>query len=270
MLEEYKLQCKAKADSILGWEQLSKNDLCNRYIETEDASIRDAYLAAILYRYWKLIPKFYYQSSNVCSPEDCYDWLVESVLCALNCKRWTESDSSIYKDPNGPDKVINRAMKCARLNFYQFINRKKRKDNFGLLSLDELKENLHDNSVDIEDPESTVDDETTLSLKEFIKDVFNGKEYFLAFMLDCIITENIFDKEAESVRLNQKSLTKLLRELDDIYATQFAARYSFDVDVVRHALAYCQGLTSTKIQSKIEYNLLKLKHDKKLLEVLSC
>ena len=270
MLEEYRLQCKEKANAIQGWEALSKNELCNKYIETEDAALKDAYLAAILYRYWKLIPKFYYQSANVCTPEDCYDWLVESVLCALNCKRWTESDSSIYKDPNGPDKVINRAMKCARLNFYQFINRKKRKDNFGLLSLDELKENLHDNSNDIEDPETGVNDETILSVKEYIKDVFNGKEYFLAFMLDCIVTENIFDRESDVTRLNQKSLTKLLRELDTIYAKQFANRYDFEVSRVLHALAYCQGLTSTKIQSKIEYNLLKLKHDRKLLEVLSC
>lgn len=270
MLEEYKLHCKEQAAAIPGWEQLSKNELCNRYIETEDKSTKDAYLAAILYRYWKLIPKFYYQSSNVCSPEDCYDWLVESVLCALNCKRWTESDSSIYKDPNGPDKVINRAMKCARLNFYQFINRKKRKDNFGILSLDELKENLNDNSNDIEDPQSSVNDETIISVKEYIKDIFNGKEYFLAFMLDCIVTENIFDKEGTYVKLNQKRLTKLLRELDSIYAAQFATRYEFEKDKVLHALAYCQGLTPSKIQSKIEYNLLKLKHDKKLLEVLTC
>ena len=270
MLDEYKIYCKDRADIIPDWQSMSKNELCNNYIATEDPEVKDAYLSAILYKYWKLIPKFYHMSSNVASPEDCYDWLVESVLCAVNCKRWTEEDSSIYKDPNGPDKVINRAMKCARLNFYQFINRKKRKDNFGLLSLDELKENLHDNSFDIEDPELRIDNEASLSLKDFIRNVFNRKEYFLAFMLDCILSENIFDYDAGQLKFNQKHLTKLLRDLDHDYAVRFAESYEFDIESVTKALSYCQGLSSAKIQSKIEFNLQKLKHDAHLMEVLLC
>jgi hypothetical protein len=209
-------------------------------------------------------------SANVASPEDCYDWLVESVLCAVNCKRWTEEDSSIYKDPNGPDKVINRAMKCARLNFYQFINRKKRKDNFGMLSLDELRENLHDNSLDIEDPELNIEDVTSLSLKDFIRNVFNRKEYFQAFMIDCILSENTFDHEDNHIIFNPKYLIKILKGLDNSYAARFAALYGFTFEDTQKALSYCQGMSSSKIKSKIEYNLQKLKRDPKLMEVLLC
>ena len=129
MLEDYKELCRKSADVIPDWRSMSKNDLCRGYVANKGNSrLQDAYMSAILYRYWSLISKYYYQRQNCASPEECYTWLVDSVLCCVNLASWENPESSIYKDPNGPDKVINRCMKCARLTYYQFINRKKRKD----------------------------------------------------------------------------------------------------------------------------------------------
>ena len=141
MLEEYKELCRKAANFAPGWQELSKNDLCREYVKNKgNATLQNAYISAILYRYWNLISKYYYQSANCATPEECYGWLVDSVSCCVNLAAWENPDSSIYNDPNGPDKVINRCMKCARLTYYQFINRKKRRDEIGMLSVDELKE----------------------------------------------------------------------------------------------------------------------------------
>ena len=167
MLEEYKELCRKSASIIKGWEQLSKNDLCRAYVENKNSpTIQNAYLSAILYRYWNLISKYYYQSSNCATPEECYGWLVDSVSCCVNLAAWENPNSSIYKDPNGPDKVINRCMKCARLTYYQFINRKKRRDEFGLLSIDELKENYGNGAPEPYDPEQDHDISSVI-IKEY-------------------------------------------------------------------------------------------------------
>ena len=127
MLDENKELCRRTADIIPEWTSMSKNDLCRAYVANKgNEAAQNAYLSAILYRYWNLISKYYYMGVGVnrASPEECYDWLVDSVCCCVNSASWEDPNSSIYKDPNGPDKVINRCMKCARLTYYQFINRK--------------------------------------------------------------------------------------------------------------------------------------------------
>lgn len=262
MLEDYKESFRQQAGLVKGWENLSKNDLCYGYIEHEnDLELQNAYFSALVYKYWPLIPKYYYMCSNVATMEDCYDWLIDSITYALKHRRWEDPDSSIYNDPNGPDKVINRYMKCARLTFYQFINRKKRKDNFGMLSLDELI-NIADNNDDLEDT-SFASEEARLDLNNYIKELFtNKKDYFLGFMLDLIISGDVFDYEESKPVFNIKKLAKQLRYINEDYCNMFASQYNLlPEDVIKAYNTYCKKLSSHLIYSKIEYNLLKLKHN---------
>lgn len=269
MLNEYREQCRISANHLAGWENISKNDLCRLYIKEENnPEITNACFSALLVKYWPLIPKYHSQSSNVASPEDCYEWLVASITYALKHRKWEDPNSSIYNDPNGPDKVINRYMKCARLTFYQFINRQKRKEDFGTISLESLMEALNDNNPELED-DTPVDYSLSLDLKQYIKQIFNRKDYFLAFMLDCMLHEPIFEhKDPEnpiSKSFNVKKLAKYLRQLDETYCKIFAERYDIDLIDVLKSSKYCNNLNSTKIYNKIEYNLHKLKHDQFLL-----
>ena len=55
-LEFYRKAHEARASSIEGWKTMNKNDLVNKYIEVEDnAELADAYMSAILCRYWGII-----------------------------------------------------------------------------------------------------------------------------------------------------------------------------------------------------------------------
>ena len=270
MLEEYKEAFRRCADLIDGWQDLSKNDLCRKYVENKDnPQLQNSYFAAIMYRYWHLISKYYYMSSNVASIEDCYEWLEDSVYGCLKATSWDRADSSIYKDPNGPDKVINRCMKCARLTYYQFINRKKRKDNFGLLSLDEMTE-LFGTTVSEPEAHESVEDSLALwGIQDYIKKAFRNKDYFVAVMLDGIITQEVFDVVVNKVddgggmttRFNIKKLTKFMSNLTDEYVVEFAKKYDLTVEDAEKGMSYFRFQKPPTIKAKIQTNLEKLQHD---------
>jgi len=268
MLDEYKELYRQCADLIDDWQKLSKNDLCREYVKNAGRpDIQDSYFAAIMYRYWNLIPKYYYMSQNVASPEDCYEWLEDSVYGCLKATSWDREDSSIYKDPNGPDKVINRCMKCARLTFYQFINRKKRKDNFGMLSLDELTE-LFGSTV--EEPacsENVTDGITQWALESYIRKLFSKKDYFVAVLIDVISSQDVFDVSVNSethvvtTKFNVKKVTKFIVNIDDTYINSFSKKYKIDIDTVKDGFSYFMSLRSPTIRAKTLTCLERLQHD---------
>lgn len=265
MLNDYKDHCKANADLILkNWTSMSKNELCRAYVEHEhESELANAYFSALLYKYWNLIPKFHAQSSNVAEPEEVYNWLVDSISYALKHRRWTNSDSNIYQDSTGPDKVINRRMKCARLTYYQFLNRKKRKQDFDTLSLDQLQEDYNDN-LDLIDPNNTLND-TSIDLKEFIKESFYKKDYFLAFLLNIICTENVFDDQEISYR----KIVKYFKKVDKAYCKGFAHLYDIDESLVLGTLKYFTKNSTHYLLQKIEYYMGILRHDEHFKEVLN-
>ena len=264
MLDEYKELCRQSASIIPKWQDLSKNDLCREYVRNKgNSKIQNAYLSAILYRYWNLISKYYYQSSNCATPEECYGWLVDSVSCCVNLAAWENPDSSIYNDPNGPDKVINRCMKCARLTYYQFINRKKRKDDFGLLSVDELKE-LYGNDVpEPEDPEQEYD-VSLFIIKDYILNEFYKKNYFVSFLVYFILYANVFDiTTVDTARVSEFNIRKMCKVMSSIEQGMLAC-FAEDlklplIDVVK-AAEYIKGVPSCNMKKKIQQTLENLKH----------
>lgn len=267
MLDEYKEAFRRCADLIDGWQDLSKNDLCRKYVENKDnPHLQNSYFAAIMYRYWHLIPKYYYMSSNVATEEDCYEWLEDSVYGCLKATSWDREDSSIYKDPNGPDKVINRCMKCARLTYYQFINRKKRKDNFGLLSLDEMTELFGTTVSEPESSENVEQDIARWAIDDYVKKSFSNKDYFVAVMVDAICSQEVFDVVVNkdtgmTTKFNVKKLTKFMSNITDEYVFEFAKKYDLTVEDVEKGMSYFRFQKPPTIKAKIQTNLEKLQHD---------
>lgn len=264
MLDEYKELCRRAANFAPGWQELSKNDLCRQYVKNKgNTSLQNAYLSAILYRYWGLISKYYYQSANCATPEECYGWLVDSVSCCVNLAAWENPDSSIYNDPNGPDKVINRCMKCARLTYYQFINRKKRKDDFGVLSVDELKEMYGNSSAEPEDPEQECDVSLFL-IKDYILQEFHKKNYFVSFLIYFILYGNVFDvvkTDTHSVsEFNTRKMCRLMSNIEDGMLVTFSEDMKLPLVAVRKAAEYVRGVPSANMRKKVQQTLENLKH----------
>lgn len=234
------------------------------YVANEgNSNMQNACFGALVCKYWPLINKYYFLCNNVATQEDVYDWLIDSIQYALKHRRWEDPDSNIYQDPTGPDKVINRRMKCARLTFYQYINRKKRKDNFNIVQLEDMTSLNNTEPLVIPHEDEIGNLSTKLSAEEYIHDLVLKKEYFLAFMLDIIINEDIFDKEdLNGYVFNPKKLAKHLRYINEDYCLAFENKYHISENMYQCYKKYCKNLSSNLIYNKIEYNLQKLKQTK--------
>lgn len=269
MLDELKQNCRIVADhTIPNWDDLSKNDLCRLALQNKDDPVLyNGYISAILCKYWHLISKYHRMCNGLASPETCYDWLIIAITYALEHHMWDNPESNIYNDPNGPDKVINRSMKSSRLNLYQFTNRKKRKDEFGMLSLEELEEAFNNNSIFSEDLISNNTSELPLEFKDYVRNAFGRKDYFLAFMLDMIVLAPVFDiiknpqDGSNSQNFNTRKLAKYLREIDESYCRSFASRYDLDTQQVISTLKYCGNMQSSAIYDRINLYMNKLRHE---------
>lgn len=268
MLEEYKELCKSTADLIPSWELMTKNELCRAYVANKDNKfVQNAYFSAILCKYWNLISRYYHMSENCTTPEECYGWLVDSVACCVNLASWEDPKSSIYGDPNGPDKVINRCMKCARLTYYQFINRKKRKNDFGALSIEEFKDTYGCDITDLQDPDQDIDI-SSMDINDYVIETFNKKDYFVAFMLDCILNSNVFDEvkqtnsSATTSALNVRKLCTELRTINDNCIERFSELYDIPLDDVKKAYSYVSMVPVGNVRTKVLHALETLKHSK--------
>lgn len=259
MLAEYRDLYKHSASLIPETLTMDKNDLVRECIRKENTADYDIYISALLYRYWGLIAKFYSMSTNLATPEDCYSWLIDSIMYALNHRQWENPESAIYNDPKGPDKVINRCMKSSRLIFYQFQNRKKRKKEYQYVSIESLKEELNSDCIDIEDESSRFDD-SSFDIPFLIEQTFRKKEYFLAFLLDCICIEDVFDFTEGYTQFNLKRLSKYFRKIDIDYVKYFSKKYNIEYDLVYQAAILAKNVPDSKLTAKIEDTLLRLKH----------
>ena len=267
MLDEYRELCREKASIIPNWKNIPKNDLFRQYIEHEDDQyLRDAYYCAIMYKYWPAIQHYHYACNQLAPPEECYNWLVRAVTYTLKHRRWEDPTSSIYQDPDGPDKMVNRSLKSARLTYYQYLNRYKRKEDFGLLSYEQLKEDYDTVNFDLVDEHNNVNI-NTLDLAQYIKRIFYKKDYFLAFMLDAILNEDCFSTTKDGYsKIEYKKLKKRLRHIDDRQAQIFAERYNIPIEEVRNSLKYLP-CSPNKLNQKIEANILNLRHDEFIIQL---
>lgn len=256
MLDENKIIYEEFATTYLpGWKDQNKNDLIRKASTLPDGIEKDAYVAAIMLKYWSKISKFYARCSLVTSKEDIHEWLTTAILYAINKHPWDSPTASIYNDPNGPDKVINRGMECVRLTFYQQLNRYNRKINSAILSLDSLTEDYKDAAAPI------YLDDYVYEVHDMIVQYFESEEHVLALLLNAILYEN-WESNPENAKCTAMHLKKL--DLND--ARLIASRYGINEDKIIKSVKYCNSLTIDKLRRRVEYAFIRLKDIIKELE----
>lgn len=249
MLDENKLIYEEFASTYLpDWKTQNKNDLIRTASKLPDGVEKDAYVAAIMLKYWNKISKFYAKCSLVTTKEDIHEWLTTAILYAINKHPWDSPTASIYNDPNGPDKVVNRGMECVRLTFYQQLNRYNRKINSAILSLDSLTEDYKDAAA------PTYLDAYIYEVHDIIIQYFNSEEHVLALMLNAILYEN-WDINED----NAKRTAMHLKKLDLSDAKVIAERYSIDENKVLKSIKYCNNLTIDELRRRVQYSFVKLR-----------
>lgn len=247
MLNELKLNYENLANVLdIDWKHINKNDLCNLCVKHEGTVDYDAYVAAIILRYWSKLDKLKYKTYKDrihCPDEDIYDIFIEGILYALKNKRWLQEDSTLFNDRNGPDKAINIKIKYLFMNYLHYTFRQKRILNINIYSIDKNTEmygdSLKDDSKDFYYDNYNMDD-----LKSYISNLILVKDYFTAFLVDGFINISVEDKE----------LINHLKTLDDGYAKIFSDNYNLDYDLIKRSITYINNLTTKQIKDKIKYS----------------
>ena len=290
MLEEYKQTYMNSANRISNWRDINKNTLCNMYIDETNPMKKESYFSAIVCNYWGYIYKFYGISSNIATVYDVYNWLIDSIVYALEHKAWRNPKSSIYQDPNGPDKVINRQIRCRRFTAYQNFNRYKRKPQFMDVSIDELDDEGYNSSAYCDPTDMGKEVRGEVTINNLIKKHFESQEYLTAFIIDNIAYGDIFvtgkERLSESIeedksqkenpqehkdkkfsatvtteRYSRTLLVQKLKELSENDAPYFAKRYNLPEEVVKQkVMKYCKDCDSTYLQKLIDNTLTSLKY----------
>lgn len=271
MLEKQKLIYEQRADNVVpGWRTANKNDLINKYLEYEhtDRVLADGYMSAIMCKYWRAIDRYYATSKNSVSVEECYDWLVRSVLYAIKRRPWIDPNNKLYTDPNGPDKVVNQVIKSTRLGFYQSSNTHKRKLNYGTASLDALMEDLGE-AAPLPEVDNLHDMIWDMDIRNFVQDAFKNQEYLLAFMVDGIVNYEVFDHERGQdgymySQFNPKRLSRHIRALSPKYCEQFSKVYGVETSDVVKAAQIVHDFSRVKLKNGLNRNMKLLGRTKAL------
>lgn len=267
MLEDNKKLYSQYADVLIGesWRKENKNTLVHKYVEFEksDPKLASAYMSAILCRYWNNIDKYYHQCHNSVSVQDCYDWLVRSVTYAIQRRSWLDPKATIYNDPNGPDKAINRVIQSTRQGFFQSSNTWKRKANFGIASIDKMVEDSEGlDSLPV--IEITECDPMSIDLDTFMATSLQKKDYAAAFVVDGIINGDTFitvkeDSGKKHLEFSTKRLMRHLRTIEEPYCKSIAYHYKVDPTEVWTAVAEYKDFSALRLKGLIKRQLKNLK-----------
>ena len=270
MLDDYKRNYIECANLVDNWKQLDINTLGQRYLEAlecNDDMYINAYLSAIVLKYWRLIQSSYYsQKVRLASEEDVYEWVLEGILDALEHHVWTDVNNSLYGDENAVDKAINVCIYSSKLNFFKSLDYEKRRINKYSISLDEIQENASD---DYFLPYFDKSPYAQIYLSDRIKTLFKGYNYFSAFLLDAIINADVFINEKDNAyRLSNRKLIGHLRSIDDNYCKIISDTYDVDFKEVKQAAAFVKNIDTDRMARNIE-NLLRLfRYDKSFIKYL--
>lgn len=246
----------AQAQVINNYENISLQDLADKYLDEESSYIKDGYIAAICLRYWSKIYSYYNKSRTLhIELEDVYEWVLECIMVALDICPWRKETDKLYKDPNGFDKVFNRCLACARVNAYQYSNRQKRKDGHFINSLNEMEEIMGDAyASEFVDSFSLTDKLKDIEISNFVKELFNKKEY-----IKCFIIFGAIEYQTDTPEKIRRFLMG-----EDKHVVEFSSLYNLPLKDVAKAATYLNNLKYSSVMSRIDKQLFELR---KMIEV---
>ena len=264
MLDFYKRAHEQKASIIPNWHKMNKNDLINKYLEVEDDPVlADAYMSAIIVRYWSAISKYHYLSyKSVKDITTYYDWLVLAIMWAVKHRKWKDPTNKLYGDPNGPDKVVNRVIKSERLIWFQAANIPKRRGEITLESIEKLQNDLGDLA-----PIPVYDDDPvnsgTSDISAIVDRAFKNKEYIMAFVINGIINYNVFNKVKDEsgktyLEFSKKKLMRYVNRLDDDDCALFASYFHMPLNTVQNARDECFQMSRNRLKIAVDKSIKKL------------
>lgn len=253
MLKEYKEIYLKAASALPNYKKIGQIELAENY--RAGGPNKDAYLAALVLRYWNIIEKLVYKDYGLYDEKEAYDWYISSLIYAVNEEPWKDPKASIHNDPKAIEKLLNTCVKCERANWFQASNRHKRKINHDATSLDALSEDYNDAYMPKDNTLEELDD---TSYQYLVHEAFNKQQYLFALVIDCIVNDVNLDKctDTRSLVLN---IRKSIRGLPENYPVIFAESYGLDKALVEKSFKYIYNMSDNKLKQSIENYVYRLR-----------
>ena len=261
------------ASTIPDWKTANKNDLANAYVDNEDNErLRDAYFSALMLRYWGNIGKYYTSSkASGFTIEDCYNWLIEALMYSLKQRKWRDPNSSMYKDKNGPDKIINRCIFSRRQYYYYLSNTSNRKANFCTLSVDNDENIDQDHNTHLID-NSYQTDKLSLDISTISYSLYKENNRLESFLLSYLSLNDfsVYSKAKDEWKLNKNSLVASIKNISYDDFKYFVNRISEDIseDRIKENYRELKEIKENKVSTLITKALNNLKENKDLKDLL--
>lgn len=242
------------ADAIPNWRDIDKNELCRLYCANENNPCGEAYLSALICKYWNNIYKYYNQSQGYATLEDCYDIVIDAIQNIIRRRPWEDEKSNLYGDKNAPDKAINRCIKTTWINSYIASMRDKRLCNTNNLHLESLDAPVVDAiEYACADDVDTKDDDVMLS--NLVRCLYNSGDYLGAFCADLIVHGNVFARDDGMSVFSDKKLIKYLHHITDNYIRVFSEEYNLPYDKVKKSAEYIVNQSTNSLREGIRISL---------------
>lgn len=182
--------------------------------------LRNCYFSAIILNYWNKIYTLQANTYLTATLEDTYQWVVDGILYALEHRKWLDPNNKLYTDPDAPDKVINRRIKCTRINHLISENRYKRKLHINLLSLDSFEDSDNMIGGTYEYSHDTIQD----IVQQFCK----SDDILSSLIIDLVSDGSCFEQTEDGAEFSFDSLVKYIYKIDDQYIDGFVEKYQLD------------------------------------------
>jgi len=265
ILEENKEIYNSLAESVPGLMDKEKNQLCFEYVDIVDNDLKGKYLAAIITKFWYVIPYLYgYQHKKIATIEDCYNFFIDAVMYVLEKHSWTDENSNLFNDPKAAEKAILVRARSYLINYFVAQTRQKRSLNTDTSSYETFYENIEE-----DESSNDVSIDSINSIKDLFTEYINSKEYLEAFMIDVITNIDFFSNDdSGNLRFDKSKLKNFLKSIDASYIAIMSESYDVDFDKLMNASRYITGMTSDKLQEKIDKVLFMWSKNKTLIKFL--
>lgn len=241
------------------------NDVVELYLSSSTIYDKNIYISFLILKAWNLLQKIYYTNNSInLTCEECYDIFIQTLNYVISKHVWDNVESSLYKDPEAFMKAMAITIQCRKKNYVNAKFKFKRVANNNYLSLDSLQEDFSEGFFT--PYEERYEDIFDSLIEERIKNYFNKKKYLASFILEGILYNNIFDSNN---RLDDRKLRKYLRHIDNNFCKYFASKYELNEKEVLHSLNYFKNDTQDKLDKKIQYSFITLKHDDIIKQILN-
>lgn len=259
---------KSCASTIDGWEKMTKSQLLRECIKHPENSLEyQAYMSAILCKYWYLIKTYKEIDKQFASEEDIFGWISDALMYTLKNHKW--DDSPEHYQENEPASHFMTVFRCTRITAYQSSNRNKRKINATLSSVDKISDEYNVEPFYREEADDLINKSiSNYHITTIVKHQIEKHKYLSAFIIDHIVNENVFGKVEDGIYLDINKLNLSLRKMDQIYAESFAETYEENREDIIRAVGEITEMSPKKIKSGILFSLKELSLDNKIKDML--